>query len=92
MEQLASSHDVIGEVRGMGAMIAMEIIAPADRSPDAALTQRLLDRARKLGLLAIKCGIDRNVIRCLVPLVADNETIDEAMEILRRAFSDVLAD
>ena len=74
----------IGEVRGLGFMQAMEMVA-ADGSPDAALAQRVIDEARIGGLLVIKCGVERNVIRFLAPLVTTEGQLAEALEILERA-------
>jgi 4-aminobutyrate aminotransferase / (S)-3-amino-2-methylpropionate transaminase / 5-aminovalerate transaminase len=79
-ETLKRKYTVIGEHRGLGAMRAIEFVANAQsKAPDAAMAQRVLDRLRDHGVLAIKCGLHRNVVRCLVPLVADAATIDKAL-------------
>jgi 4-aminobutyrate aminotransferase / (S)-3-amino-2-methylpropionate transaminase / 5-aminovalerate transaminase len=79
-ETLKRKYAVIGEHRGLGAMRAIEFVADAQsKTPNAALAQRVLDRLRDHGVLAIKCGVHRNVVRCLVPLVADAATIDKAL-------------
>ncbi len=77
---------VVGEVRGLGFMQAIELISEGG-APDAALTQRVIDEARGRGLLVIKCGIHRNVIRFLAPLVMTLPQLREALEILNRAFA-----
>ncbi len=77
---------VIGEVRGLGFMQAIELVSE-DGAPDAALTQRVIDEARERGLLVIKCGIHRNVIRFLAPLVMTLPQLREVLEILNRAFA-----
>ncbi len=74
----------IGEVRGLGVMQAMEMVA-ADSSPNAGLAQRVIDEARIRGLLVIKCGVERNVIRFLAPLVTTEAQLAEALEILEDA-------
>jgi 4-aminobutyrate aminotransferase/(S)-3-amino-2-methylpropionate transaminase len=74
----------IGEVRGVGPMLAIEMVG-AEAEPDAALTQRVIDEARAGGLLVIKCGVRRNVIRFLAPLVTTLAQVDEALEILGSA-------
>lgn len=81
----------IGDVRGTGFMLAMELIKddPA-RTPDADLNQRLIDAARAGGLLVIKCGVHRNVLRFLAPLVTSEAQVDEALEILDGALARVL--
>jgi len=78
-------------VRGTGFMLAMELIKddPA-RTPDADLNQRLIDAARAGGLLVIKCGVHRNVLRFLAPLVTSEAQVDEALEILDGALARVL--
>ena len=86
LEALQARHRAIGEVRGLGFMQAIEIVAdPATRAPDAAAAQRIIDRARAGGLLVIKCGVHRNVIRFLAPLVATDAQLEEALSILAGA-------
>lgn len=74
----------IGEVRGVGPMLAIEMVG-AHGEADAALTQRAIDEARSGGLLVIKCGVQRNVIRFLAPLVTTPAQVDEALGILGSA-------
>ena len=70
LERLRGRFPRIGEVRAAGFMCAIEMVAdPATREPDAALAQRIIDAAREGGLLVIKCGVHRNVVRFLAPLV-----------------------
>jgi 4-aminobutyrate aminotransferase/(S)-3-amino-2-methylpropionate transaminase len=76
----------IGDVRGWGAMLALELVKDrAGREPDAGLTQRVVDGARERGLLLLKCGLAKNVIRVLVPLVATQEEIEQGLGILEAA-------
>lgn len=82
---LQRRHVEIGEVRGLGFMQAVEIVT-ADKAPDAGLTQRVIDRAREGGLLVIKCGVCRNVIRFLAPLVTTEAQLREGLDIFARAF------
>jgi 4-aminobutyrate aminotransferase/(S)-3-amino-2-methylpropionate transaminase len=80
---LQQKYQCIGEVRGLGFMLAIEIVT--DRSskvPDAVLAQRIIDEARIGGLLVIKCGVHRNVVRFLAPLVTTDAQLEEALEIL----------
>ena len=74
----------IGDVRGIGFMQAVEIVDAAG-APDADLTQRIIDRARERGLLVIKCGIYRNVIRFLAPLVTTDAQLAEALDMFAGA-------
>ncbi|AMS18063.1 4-aminobutyrate--2-oxoglutarate transaminase [Pseudomonas chlororaphis] len=90
--RLQRLYPCIGDVRGSGFMLALELVKDdAARSPDAELTQRLIDQARLGGLLVIKCGVHRNVLRFLAPLVTTPEQIDEALAILDAALARVLS-
>ncbi|PAU54340.1 4-aminobutyrate--2-oxoglutarate transaminase [Pseudomonas indica] len=89
--RLQARYPRIGDVRGTGLMLAIELVKDdAVRSPDAELTQRLIDEARHGGLLVIKCGVYRNVLRFLAPLVAEEAQIDEALDILEAALARVM--
>ncbi|ODP31089.1 4-aminobutyrate--2-oxoglutarate transaminase [Pandoraea sp. ISTKB] len=86
LDNLAAKHAEIGTVRGVGAMLAVEFVKQQDpRQPDAAFAQRVIDAARELGLLVIKCGVHRNNVRLLAPLNTSAEDAGEAIEILDKA-------
>ncbi|ANF56870.1 4-aminobutyrate--2-oxoglutarate transaminase [Halotalea alkalilenta] len=86
LRQLQARHAAIGEVRGLGPMCAIELVKDdAKRSADAELTQGVIERCCEAGLLVIKCGVQRNVIRFLAPLTTTDAQIDEALTILDRA-------
>jgi 4-aminobutyrate aminotransferase/(S)-3-amino-2-methylpropionate transaminase len=88
---LQARYPRIGDVRGSGFMLAIELIKDDEaRTPDADLNQRLIDEARAGGLLVIKCGVQRNVLRFLAPLVTSEAQIDEALQILDAALARVL--
>lgn len=83
LQQLAEEFDCIGEVRGVGAMIAMELVEQRDRhKPDKALTQALVQEAGRQGLVLLSCGVRGNVIRFLIPLTAEKEIVTEGLNIL----------
>lgn len=86
--RLQSDHpDRIGDVRGMGAMVAMELVHNGDvNQPDPDLTRALSAKASDDGLILISCGVRGNVIRILAPLTIPFEQVDEGLEILRSAF------
>jgi len=89
--KLQAQYAEIGDVRASGFMVAIEMIKnDAERSPDADLNQQLIDQARLGGLLVIKCGVYRNVLRFLAPLVTTEAQIDEALSILGAALARVL--
>ena len=78
-----NSLDCIGEVRGPGAMVALELVKGGDADrPDAELTRALVVSAANDGLILLACGIRGNVIRFLVPLTASDALIDEGLDIL----------
>ncbi len=81
LQQLADKYACIGEVRGIGFMQAVEIIDFESKKPDAALTQKILDCACQEGLLLIKCGLQRNTVRFLAPLVTSDSQLEEALHI-----------
>lgn len=83
LKRLQQKHAFIGEVRGIGLMLAIEIVTDrASKAPDANRAQRIVDEARKGGLLIIKCGVNRNAVRFLAPLVTSEAEMDEALRIL----------
>jgi 4-aminobutyrate aminotransferase / (S)-3-amino-2-methylpropionate transaminase / 5-aminovalerate transaminase len=85
---LQSKHAAIGEVRGLGFMQAIELVTDRNsKQPDADLAQRVIDRAREGGLLIIKCGVHRNVVRFLAPLVLSEEDLRQALAILDTALA-----
>lgn len=82
LEKMAIKYPCIGEVRGVGFMIAAEIVNPETGKEDAELCHRILDLACEEGLLLIKCGLKGNSIRFLAPLVTTDAQLEEALHIL----------
>ena len=84
--ELQSRHDCIGDVRGLGAMLAIELVEDREqKAPATALAQRTIDRARSNGLLLLTCGAHKNVVRFLMPLVATTADIDNGLRLLERS-------
>ncbi|MFZ0661020.1 MAG: 4-aminobutyrate--2-oxoglutarate transaminase [Candidatus Binataceae bacterium] len=82
----------IGDVRGLGAMLAFELVKDrATREPASEMTRRLVLRAAERGLVILSCGTHANVIRILAPLTAPLEQVDEGMSILEASLEDVIA-
>lgn len=76
-------HALIGDVRGLGAMVAIELVSDkARRTPAKEQTAKVVKMAYERGLLLLKAGVHDNVVRVLVPLVADDRTIDDGLDIL----------
>ena len=92
LEDMRSRWPCIGEVRGIGAMVAMELVR--DRrpdSPDAEITKALVQSAGRRGLVLLSCGIYGNVIRFLAPLTIPDAQLAEGLAILEAALEDVAA-
>lgn len=78
-----NSLDCIGDVRGPGAMIALELVKGGNAdAPDPDLTRALVVDCAKDGLILLSCGIRGNVIRFLVPLTASDELVNEGLDVL----------
>ena len=88
---LARQHPQIGDVRGLGAMMAIEIVKPADQAPDMASAGKIVDVARSRGLLLLKSGTYKNVIRLLPPLTTPPDELARGLDILAAACREVLA-
>ncbi len=83
--------ECIGDVRGIGAMIAIELVKQrGSRDPAPELTRRVVARAAERGLVILSCGVHGNVIRILAPLTAPLEQIDEGLSILSAALADAI--
>jgi 4-aminobutyrate aminotransferase/(S)-3-amino-2-methylpropionate transaminase len=88
----AADFPAIGEVRGLGAMVAMELVRGGDsRAPDADLAKALTRRAADRGLVLLSCGIHGNVIRFLVPLTASDAIVDEGLGIVVECLRELVA-
>jgi 4-aminobutyrate aminotransferase/(S)-3-amino-2-methylpropionate transaminase len=82
----------VGDVRGLGAMLAIELVADrATKKPAPELTQEVLDAALQRGLLLLKAGVHGNAIRVLMPLVLTDGELDEALAVWEDALAHVLA-
>jgi 4-aminobutyrate aminotransferase/(S)-3-amino-2-methylpropionate transaminase len=94
LRRIASHVPAIGDVRGLGAMVAIELFEVGDGPragpspdgatlrPDAALTKRVIAEAARRGLILLSCGTEANVIRILVPLTASDALLAEGLRIL----------
>ncbi|MDP4623306.1 MAG: 4-aminobutyrate--2-oxoglutarate transaminase [Hydrogenophaga sp.] len=88
LQALAKDHPCIAEVRGLGAMVAMELCKNGDpHQPDADLTKALAVEAMNRGLVILTCGTYGNVVRILVPLTASDTVIDEGLNMLADALN-----
>ena len=83
LEEIASRRPLVGEVRGLGPMLALELREP---TPDAA--KATTAAAFEKGLLLLSCGLDGNVIRLLPPLTATDEELERGLSLLEEALGD----
>jgi 4-aminobutyrate aminotransferase/(S)-3-amino-2-methylpropionate transaminase len=90
LKAIAARVPAIGDVRGLGAMLAIELFQGGPkRQPDADLTRRVVTEAARRGLILLSCGTHGNVIRILVPLTAPDAQVDEGLQILADSFAAV---
>ncbi|SNR23391.1 4-aminobutyrate--2-oxoglutarate transaminase [Actinomadura mexicana] len=87
LRALAARHPAIGDVRGRGAMIAIELVREGTKEPDPELTARLARRCHENGLLVLTTGTYGNVMRFLPPLVIPEELLTEGLDVLEAAFA-----
>ncbi|MET3444000.1 4-aminobutyrate aminotransferase/(S)-3-amino-2-methylpropionate transaminase [Variovorax paradoxus] len=88
LRRIAADVPAIGDVRGLGAMVAIELFEEGDTArPDAALTRQVVAEAARRGLILLSCGSYGNVIRVLVPLTASDLLVDEGLTLLADSFA-----
>jgi len=90
LEELQAKYDIIGDVRGMGMMQAMELVVDRKtKEPGTALANEMLDAARDRGLLIGKGGMFNNTLRMSPPMNISKSDVDEAVRILDESFAAV---
>jgi 4-aminobutyrate aminotransferase / (S)-3-amino-2-methylpropionate transaminase / 5-aminovalerate transaminase len=88
LRAIAEKQPVIGDVRGRGAMLAVELVRPGTLEPDPAATARVAAACHQAGLLVLTCGTFGNVLRFLPPLVIGTPLLEEGIDILEAAFAE----
>ncbi|SHN43364.1 4-aminobutyrate--2-oxoglutarate transaminase [Cryptosporangium aurantiacum] len=83
----ALHHPVIGEVRGRGGMIAVELVEPGTTTPNPAAVAAVIRYCQERGLLVLSAGTYGNVLRFLPPLVIPDHLLDEGLDLLSDAFA-----
>jgi 4-aminobutyrate aminotransferase/(S)-3-amino-2-methylpropionate transaminase len=86
LRELAQSHPVIGDIRGRGAMLAVELVKPGTTEPDAAAAAKVAKTCHADGMIILTCGTYGNVLRFLPPLVIGQPLLNEGLDILADAF------
>ena len=88
LKTLRDRNDVtpIGDIRGLGAMVAFELVRErGTHIPDPEMTRSLTAKALDNGLVLLVCGVFANSVRILVPLTASNAIVEEGLDIIERS-------
>jgi 4-aminobutyrate aminotransferase/(S)-3-amino-2-methylpropionate transaminase len=92
MESWQERFPQVGDVRGLGAMLAIELVRdPATKEPDADTATAIVEEAARNGLLLLKSGIYSNCIRVLAPLTLTDAELDEALAVWEQALETTLS-
>ena len=84
---LAEKYEAVGDVRGRGAMLAVELVEPGTTAPNPALTAAVAAACHREGLITLTAGTFGNVLRFLPPLVIGDDLLHEGLDILDAAFA-----
>jgi len=82
---MQADHPGIGDVRGRGAMMAMELVRPGTTEPDADAARRIVAACHRAGVITLSCGSYGNVLRLLPPLVIEPGLLDDGLGVLADA-------
>ncbi len=88
LRALAAEHPQIGDVRGRGAMVAVELVTPGTADPDPAEAARISAACHQAGVVTLTCGTYGNVLRFLPPLVIGDDLLGEALDVIAAAVAD----
>ena len=91
LNEMKASDSRIGDVRGRGAMMAMELVNPQTGEPDAAFTSRVHAKVLAEGVVVLTCGTWGNVIRFLPPLAISDELLNEGLDVVWKAMTECAA-
>ncbi len=90
LREIQAKHKVIGDVRGLGSMIAIELFEGGDvHKPAAELVGKIVVRAREKGLILLSCGTYYNVIRFLMPITIPDAQLDRGLAIVAECFDEL---
>lgn len=91
-EDMKSKYNIIGDVRGLGAMVAIELVKDRKtKEPAVTETKRIIQECQKSGLIVLSAGIYSNVIRTLAPLVINEEQLSRGLDILEHSIATVVS-
>ncbi len=89
LREIAAKHPEIGEIRGRGAMVAIELVKAGTKDPNPELMAKVIKYCQSKGVLILTAGSYGNVIRFLPPLVITDELLKDALSVLAEAFDAV---
>ncbi|PKA23391.1 4-aminobutyrate--2-oxoglutarate transaminase, partial [Leptospira sp. mixed culture ATI2-C-A1] len=90
LNEIKKSYPHIGEIRGLGAMVAFELVENGDANkPSADLAKKLTAKALEQGLVLLSCGVYGNVIRILVPITAEESIVKEGLSIITKSLKEI---
>ena len=89
LRKLAETYPVIADVRGRGAMVAVELCKPGTLDPDPAAVVAVAGACHRAGLLVLSAGTYGNVLRFLPPLVIGEDLLEEGLDLLENAFAEL---
>jgi 4-aminobutyrate aminotransferase/(S)-3-amino-2-methylpropionate transaminase len=88
LRDLQDRHEIVGDVRGLGAMVAMELVEDRDtKRPAKGATARVIEGCYRQGLIALKAGTYDNVVRLLPPLTIADDLVEEGLGLLDKALA-----
>lgn len=89
LERLHQRHEIVGDVRGRGLMLGIELVTDRkSKTPATELTAEIFEKTRENGLILSKSGANRNMLRMVPPMCLSEDDIDEVTDALERCFSD----
>jgi len=89
-KELQNQYPIIGDVRGLGAMVGMELVKDRKtKEPATEFTKQLINRCREKGLLMISAGTHSNIIRPLMPLIITSEQLESGLSIIEESLSEL---
>ena len=91
LQEMRAAVPQIADIRGLGAMMAVEFNRPGSDEPDADFTKKVQAEALKRKLILLTCGVNANVVRFLFPLTIQQPVFDEAKDVLRAALRAAVA-
>jgi 4-aminobutyrate aminotransferase/(S)-3-amino-2-methylpropionate transaminase len=90
LAEMGERHRIVGEVRGLGAMMALELVTDRkSKEPAKEATNQVLAESARNGVLTLKAGIHDNVVRILAPLVMEEAMLEEGLDVLDQALASV---